>query len=683
MPTEQIEKITFKNLIMTIGNLPSSYVESLSYYECMLWLCNYLENTVVPAVNNNGEAVEELQGLYVQLKNYVDNYFNNLDVQEEVNKKLDEMADDGTLTNLIKNYVDPYIDEQNETISQFTDDMETNFNSYKTTINNQMSVLSNQITSATSGSPLVASSTAGMTDTTRVYVNTTDGNWYYYDGDSWEIGGVYQSTGIGEHSITPDKLYINDYTTEQTESIDDNKIATSYLDGYVVEDGIKSVNVAETSSAYRFVYKITDLDNVKTIRFSFPYTSSQLWGRAYQLSDDDGILVNNTDYEDLFGNYASITGATHDFCTYDSGDNVATLDIQGIKVKYPNVKECYIACYTGAGATVNVYSDQLVRYKLQDIKWINSSDYLQKANYKEFCDTYESYSKSDLYNIACFGDSLTANGAGWSSYTDYISNLIDNDNVNVINLGVGGQASGTIAWRQGGNTIKATSGFTLPADSTQSVTVPISTSSGYVDNCGNVAVDLEGTINGIDVIFDINSSAGTAVIKRKVTSANDTSIEANTAILSKQDIYNADTQIIWVGKNDVGTAGNYTVTGVIDNVNAMVNHLNTDVKRFLIIGVTTSTSQTIGTQGYIDITNINTQLNNLYPNNFVDMEYYLVNQCIYDMGITPTEDDLTDISNGTVPRSLLADGVHPTQACREYIGRYIYNVLYSKGWVIK
>ena len=50
MPTEQIQKITFKKLIMTIGNLPSSYVESLSYYECMLWLCNYLENTVVPAV---------------------------------------------------------------------------------------------------------------------------------------------------------------------------------------------------------------------------------------------------------------------------------------------------------------------------------------------------------------------------------------------------------------------------------------------------------------------------------------------------------------------------------------------------------------------------------------------------------------------------------------------------------
>lgn len=46
------------------------------------------------------------------------------------------------------------------------------------------------------GSPLVASSTAGMTDTDKVYVNTTDGKWYYYDGDSWEIGGTYNSQGI-------------------------------------------------------------------------------------------------------------------------------------------------------------------------------------------------------------------------------------------------------------------------------------------------------------------------------------------------------------------------------------------------------------------------------------------------------------------------------------------------------
>lgn len=84
----------FKHFCMTIGNLPTAYIESMSYYETLLWLCKYLENTINPAVNNNAEALKELQ-------EYVANYFDNLDVQDEINNKLDEMADNGTLEQII------------------------------------------------------------------------------------------------------------------------------------------------------------------------------------------------------------------------------------------------------------------------------------------------------------------------------------------------------------------------------------------------------------------------------------------------------------------------------------------------------------------------------------------------------------------------------------------------------
>lgn len=66
--------------------------------------------------------------------------------------------------------------------------------------------LNDKIQGLVSGTPLVASSTSGMTDTTHVYVNTTDGNWYYHNGTAWTIGGVYQSTGIAESSIDVNKL---------------------------------------------------------------------------------------------------------------------------------------------------------------------------------------------------------------------------------------------------------------------------------------------------------------------------------------------------------------------------------------------------------------------------------------------------------------------------------------------
>ena len=94
----------FARFCCTIGNLPTSYMTSLTYEEQLMWLCDYLKNTVIPAVNNNAECVKELQELYVKLKNYVDNYFENLDVQQEINNKLDEMAESGELEEIFKKF---------------------------------------------------------------------------------------------------------------------------------------------------------------------------------------------------------------------------------------------------------------------------------------------------------------------------------------------------------------------------------------------------------------------------------------------------------------------------------------------------------------------------------------------------------------------------------------------------
>lgn len=95
----------FRRYCITIGNLPTSFMESMTYYECLVWLVNFLENEVIPAVNNNGKVVEELQEKFVELKTYVDNYFDSLDVQQEINNKLDAMVEDGTLDTIISKYI--------------------------------------------------------------------------------------------------------------------------------------------------------------------------------------------------------------------------------------------------------------------------------------------------------------------------------------------------------------------------------------------------------------------------------------------------------------------------------------------------------------------------------------------------------------------------------------------------
>lgn len=95
----------FTRFCMTIGELPSSYLISMTYEEQLLWLCNFIKETVIPSVNANSEAITELQTLFNELQEYVNHYFDNLDVQEEINNKLDEMVLDGTLAEILANYL--------------------------------------------------------------------------------------------------------------------------------------------------------------------------------------------------------------------------------------------------------------------------------------------------------------------------------------------------------------------------------------------------------------------------------------------------------------------------------------------------------------------------------------------------------------------------------------------------
>ena len=58
-------------------------------------------NKIIEKVNQAGEQTENLTNAFIELQNYVNDYFENLDVQEEIDNKLDEMAESGELQNII------------------------------------------------------------------------------------------------------------------------------------------------------------------------------------------------------------------------------------------------------------------------------------------------------------------------------------------------------------------------------------------------------------------------------------------------------------------------------------------------------------------------------------------------------------------------------------------------------
>ena len=84
--------------------MPAVLDDSLSYYECLCKIVAKLNDTI-KAVNNIVANQSELVNQFNQLKTYVDNYFENLDVQEEINNKLDAMAESGELESIIAQYL--------------------------------------------------------------------------------------------------------------------------------------------------------------------------------------------------------------------------------------------------------------------------------------------------------------------------------------------------------------------------------------------------------------------------------------------------------------------------------------------------------------------------------------------------------------------------------------------------
>lgn len=139
-------------------------------------------------------------------------------------------------------------------------------------VNSVHEEVSEQVSHISNGSPLKATSMSDMTDTTRVYVNTTDGYVYYYDGSDWIKGWVYQTT---EDSSSVDNLnrilnniLINEYTPDMAEH------------GLIDADGIHSAS----SSKYAKV-------PVTSEETYYLYRKSQIYHRT-------GDFIGFEDYEE-------------------------------------------------------------------------------------------------------------------------------------------------------------------------------------------------------------------------------------------------------------------------------------------------------------------------------------------------------------------------------------------------
>lgn len=68
--------------------------DAVTNYQLLCKVVEYL-NKVIDNNNKQNDNISQLEQNFITLYNYVNNYFNNLDVQEEINKKIDELIATG------------------------------------------------------------------------------------------------------------------------------------------------------------------------------------------------------------------------------------------------------------------------------------------------------------------------------------------------------------------------------------------------------------------------------------------------------------------------------------------------------------------------------------------------------------------------------------------------------------
>lgn len=201
--------------------LPLVYDDSLSYYELLNKVVDFLNKTMEDVETLNGDTTA-LYEAYNQLQSYVNNYFDNLSVQQEVNIKLDKMAEDGSLTELIQPLFDTYKSQIDNVLSAMSRNM--------TVLSNRMDEFTELPSGSTSGDAELIDIRVGANGITynsagtsvRTQINLVNGRVDNTDNSLSDLVGALYVNKMNPNfiDITTTRGGINRTTGINTSSVD-------------------------------------------------------------------------------------------------------------------------------------------------------------------------------------------------------------------------------------------------------------------------------------------------------------------------------------------------------------------------------------------------------------------------------------------------------------------------------
>lgn len=202
-------------------------------------------------------AKEELDQALNKANNVIPQLISDIDKKLEETKELVDGAGAASKQEVeeVKSSLEQNVQEVNKVKTDYAKKTEVSeLTKDKATVN----YVNDSVARVSSGTPLFASSISEMTDTTRNYVNTTDGYLYIYNGNAFVKSTVkYQELGLSDRQVTVEKTDFAEKVEVGTSDVILNDLFT--ISGQLsVSNGVLKTGVT-TSKATDFI----DISNVK------------------------------------------------------------------------------------------------------------------------------------------------------------------------------------------------------------------------------------------------------------------------------------------------------------------------------------------------------------------------------------------------------------------------------------
>lgn len=201
---------------------------------------------------------------------------------------------------------------------------------------------------------------------------------------------------------------------------------------------------------------------------------------------------------------------------------------------------------------------------------------------------------------------------------------------------------------------------------------------------------VEGALAGVEGVLS-HDAAGTLRFTRDIAGSPVT-VSGAVPWVGKFNGYQPNIIICFIGRNDIsrnvtGPSGSVP-SHVLAGVKRIEAGMTPDIKKLMVISVTNQTSEVRGTQGYATVAETNQRLKAAYPNRFFDLRSWLVHDAIYELGVTPTEEDTKAMAGDAPPPSVMdllpsgaRDPVHYSRETAALIGEHIFTWLKERDWI--